>query len=165
MLVWSRTVHYIFLNHPQSRHTGSGNIFITTLEATINQWFRRLWALLDFLDVLEKFFFSICFSWSTVIHCFKNVSNFYHNIYLTLSNDLKDPQRVHSYLASCRCRRTASPRWGRSNRGRGYRNYSCSKGCHRPHLSSICHIRSRLYWQLSSLGCTSHGQSSYWDKS
>lgn len=48
----------------------------------------------------------------------------------------------HRYLASCRCRRRASPRWGRSSRGRGCHSCSGSTGCRRPRPSSTCRTRS-----------------------
>lgn len=69
------------------------------------------------------------------------------------------------HLANCRCRRTASPQWGRSSRGRGSRSCSYSKGCRKLPLSSICRIRSTLCWRLSYQACTFHDQNSCWDKS
>lgn len=72
---------------------------------------------------------------------------------------------VSPHLANCRCRRTASPQWGRSSRGRGSRSCSYSKGCRKLPLSSICRIRSTLCWQLSYQVCTFHDQNSCWDKS
>lgn len=72
---------------------------------------------------------------------------------------------VSAHLANCRCRRTASPRWGRSSRGRGSRSCFCSKGCHTPRLSSTCHIHSTLDWRLSYQACTFRVPSSYWDRS
>ena len=85
--------------------------------------------------------------------------------YLKVSIHLLGVYGAYSYLASSRCRHTASPRWGRSNRGRGCHSCSCSKGCRRPRLSNTCHIHSTLCWRPSCQACTFHGQSSYWDKS
>lgn len=70
-----------------------------------------------------------------------------------------------SHLANCRCRRTASPQWGRSSRGRGFRSCFYSTGCRKLPLSNICHIRSTLCWQLSYQVRTFHDQNSCWDKS
>ena len=75
------------------------------------------------------------------------------------------PWRGPSYLASCRCTRTASRRSGRSSRGRGCRSCCGSTGCRTPRPSSTCRTRSTRGWKWSSLWCTCRGPSSCWGTS
>lgn len=86
-------------------------------------------------------------------------------IYLNVSENLQGLNEANSYLASFHCRHKASLQWDRSSRGRGCHSCFCSRGCHRPRLSSTCHIHSTVCWRQSFQVCTSHDQSSYWDKS